>query len=185
MANKGMLTARYNRKLCFIKKHNDNNEHVDVNLFEPVVYNKPNLRMPSRWHDDLRKNHYVNEIGQRWYEIPKNNWRWVDIEKAQYIKLCRLVCDEFLRQNGYLNLDVVQFMKDNGFKILDKNILHEIVVNGYINVHRRKKVERNTTGDNKINHNRTHYGYTTSPIKPSGVEKQKWNKLMKLVSEDW
>ena len=194
--NKGMLTARYNRKITVKSSDNlgnkdvqklDNNIVKDYDCNEPIrpdvvnTYHKPNrLRsiQSNEYTDTQRTKNRLVKYSNHYIEIPKDTYRIPTIELKQFAQLVRVSCNVLASLNGYVTYtDVRKHLLDNSFAILDNKLLQD-VVRAFLQTrpHLIKKREHNS-----VNHNKVTYGYESEPVRPKTWEqKQHWSKIMSM-----
>ena len=197
MVNKGMLTNRYNRKLvngklCFTvnKSINNNDSSVDFKTNEhftnpiesvsikpdiPYTYKKPNHYAPSNYTDVLRSKHYVKKLGNRFFEIPKNEYRIPSIELKQFTTLVKTACKVFASLNGYITIkDIRNYLLEHDFQILDSSLLSDTVKAFLSDKPHLKKTNRH----NSVKHNKTDYGFECDVhYHNSWYDREYWGKL--------
>lgn len=195
MANKGMLTARYNRKSVEVntedKLNNNSIQKSKVNTSKRYDYNEPirpdivhTYIKPNRlrsiqcneYTDTQRNKNRLVKYSNHYIEIPKDTYRIPSIELKQFAQLVRVSCNVLASLNGYVTYtDVRKHLLDNSFAILDNKLLQD-VVRSFLQTrpHLIKKHEHNS-----VNHNKVTYGYESEPIRPKTWEqKQYWAKIM-------
>ena len=195
MGNKSMLTNRFNRKLVdgrlvFVCKSNDNTndnktnsdyvtnpiKSVSVKLDDVYTYKKPHYYTPMKYNDTLKGKHYCKQFGNKFFEIPKTQWRISTIELEQFATLVRVTCNVLASLNGYVSIkDVRNYLLEHEFVILDSKLLSNVVKAFLVD---RPHLKKRYTY-NRVKHNDSEHGFECDVhYHNSWYDREKWSKIM-------
>ena len=128
------------------------------------------------YNDASRGEHYCKQFGNKFFEIPKEQWHIPTIELEQFATLVRVTCNVLASLNGYVTIkDVRNYLLEHEFTIFDSKLLSDVVKAFLVDRPHLKK----TYNYNRVKHNNSEYGFECDVhYHNSWYDREKWAKIM-------